>query len=418
MLDPAISAFLNDRIERRVEFKLKDLAKKHGDVSVEDKNEIERLAGEEYRLDNWLTYCAKNAHGISLTTHPCKYSHPDAYSSAVYCKSNNRNIGYMQSGVSSEKEDVIFATAAYMPIYSFLKLKLFDDRELLDHLLSDSDSIRNQFSGVRDYDSIRNSLITVIADSTEQVTNEKIKQVYFPVDDGYHLLSIVSSSVIMFELKERLKTINSYDGNSEARKAMIDETYFKGGYREVFELTMQGHVKSNPQCISQLNKDNYGESYLLSSLPPNISKREANFPKTNFFKESFNRYECRDAFQALHKLLKADYNNINIREGRDYRLQEIIDRVIDKMWAVRSVSSEQYSQKTSGLKLHQRIWLSSEFAEERETTDQWLDVLCKEIARWLIVSYQKAVGKQAVKLSDVEHKHILTVVQESKEALR
>ena len=418
MLDPVIQEFLNDRIERRVEAKLKDHLKKKGEVENVDKLEIEKAAHEEYKLENWLAYCAKSAHGISLTTHPCKLSHPDANSSAIYYKSKKINQGYLQSGSTSVNDDVVFSTAAYMPIYSFLKLELNDGQELLEHLVRDTETIRKQFTGINDYDSLRNSLLQIKVHETDESTDEKIKQVFFPFSDSYHLLSIVSSSVIMFGLKERIKAINSFEGNKKAREAKENNIYHSKGYKELYDLTLQGHVKSNPQCISQLNKENFGESYLLRSIPPTIDKRLIHFPKTNFFSESFRYSDCRDVFHALHNIFKTNYNNINIREGRDYRLQEILDRIINKMWAVRAVSSEQYYADSSQLKTHQKIWLCAEFLKEREESDKWLDKLIQEISSWIIRTYEKTLGKQAVKLGEAERLTIIEVVSHNKEALR
>jgi len=418
MLDSAIRIFLNDRIERRVEFKLKEYAKKNGEVPEGEKLNIENSANEEYELGRWLTYCSKNAGGVSLTTHPPKFSHPDANSSSVFCQSINNNSGHVQSGYKKGLDDVIFSTAAYMPIYTFLKLMLSDQREVMDHLVEDTDIIREQFDVVEDYDTLRISLLDVRVIGTDSVTNEKIKQVFFPVGDDYHLLSILSSSVMMFYLKGRVKEINSFDINKDAREAHKNNTFFSSGYKEIYDLTIQGHVKSNPQCISQLNKENFGESYLLPSIPPRIEKRDIHFPKTNFFAESIHHYDCRNIFQALHKILKTDYNNINIREGRDYRLQEVVDRIIEKMWAIRSVSSDQYHAETSQLKKHQGIWLCDEFTQEREESDKWLDTLCKEISQWVIRSYEKVMGPQAIKLGEAARIKITEIVVQNREALR
>ena len=129
------------------------------------------------------------------------------------------------------------------------------------------------------------------------------------------------------------------------------------------------------------------------SVPPTLQKRDIRFPKHNFFSESFRYYEYREVFYALHKLFKTDYNNIRIREGRDYRLQDLMDRIIDKMWAVRAVSKEQYRSEHSQLKPHQKIWLCEEFQQTREEENDWLDKLCKEISSWIIRTYEKLIRK-------------------------
>ena len=108
---------------------------------------------------------------------------------------------------------------------------------------------------------------------------------------------------------------------------------------------------------------------------------------------------------------------MHIREGRDYRLQNLMERIIDKMWAVRAVSKEQYRSESSQLKPHQKIWLCEEFQQIREEENDWLDKLCKEIASWIIRTYEKIMGAQ-VKLGESEWLHIHDIVKQNREALR
>jgi len=157
---------------------------------------------------------------------------------------------------------------------------------------------------------------------------------------------------------------------------------------------------------------------LLMSLPPTLKRRDIRFPKQNFFRESLLYYDYRDAFDALHNLFKTDYNNVRIREGRDYRLQDLMDRIVDKMWAVRSISDEQYQPKHSQLKRHQEIWLCDEFLETREEEDGWLEKLCLEITRWIILTYERLLGKQAIKLDEDVRRHVYKIVTKNREALR
>ena len=177
-------------------------------------------------------------------------------------------------------------------------------------------------------------------------------------------------------------------------------------------------LKSNPQCISQLNKDNFGESYLLKSTPPSIEKRNVHFPKSNFFTESFKNYEAADNFKNLHKLFKADRNNINIRLAIAHTLQDVIDLLIEKMWAVRAVSSVQYHQKTSSLSSHQHTWLHDDCSEQRSADELWLDKLVKEIAAWLSRSYEKLLNKQTIKLGEQELLLFTSIVEQNRESLK
>ncbi len=420
MLDPIVDEFLEDRIRRRVESKKKDYINSEGELDDIAKMKVEQEAREEYTLENWLKFCGRNSDGVSVTTHPCKFSHPDASTSPVYVLSRGVNNGYVCSEnrpVESD-DDVIFSTAAYMPIYTFLKLKLSDDRELIDHLNECDSSINQQFKLVENYEVIRKNLLSVRGGREANETSGRVKQVYFPVKLEYHLLSVLSSSVIMFDLKSKVKEINSYEINEAAIKAKKDGEYSSSVFKEVLNVTVQGHVKSNSQCVSQLNKNNFGESFLLMSVPPKLEKRTVHFPKTNFFVESFYYKRVGDIFYALHKLMKSHIKDMDIREERDYLIQQLIERIVEQLWVVRSVSETQYYEASSKLSQYQKIWLCSEYEEQREQEDQWLGKLSQEISHWVIRTYEKLLGKNAIKLGREEWLKLIALTEKNKEMLR
>ena len=193
--------------------------------------------------------------------------------------------------------------------------------------------------------------------------------------------------------------------------------YSETGYSTIPNLTMTRHGGEHPKNISGLN-NKYQSYYLLQSAPPTLQKRDIRFPKKNFFRESFSDYEYREVFDALHKLFKTDYNNVRIREGRDYRLQDLMDRIINKMWAVRAVSKEQYRSDHSQLKPHQKVWLCEEFQHIREEDNDWMDKLCTEISSWVIRTYERLLDKQAYKLGESVRLHIHEIATKNREALR
>ncbi len=95
-----------------------------------------------------------------------------------------------------------------------------------------------------------------------------------------------------------------------------------------------------------------------------------------------------------------------------------MDRIINKMWAVRAVSKEQYRSEQSQLKPHQKIWLCEEFQHIREEDNDWIDKLCKEVSSWTIRTYERLLDKQAYKLGESERLHIYKIVTQNREALR
>jgi CRISPR-associated protein Csy1 len=87
------------------------------------------------------------------------------------------------------------------------------------------------------------------------------------------------------------------------------------------------------------------------------------------------------------------------------------------MWAVRVVSQTQYHEQSSNLSSHQKTWLRSELAEQRENEAQWLDTLVHEISRWFSRRYEKVLGKQAVKLGEEERLLFANSVEQNREFL-
>lgn len=424
MMNPAIEAFFTERKEAWLK---KNLKASMEEVEAREKQlECDQI----FALENWLPNAAKRAGSRAFATHPSKYSHPSTgvgkkniknhtYVSPLICRATKAVDGFLRSG-NAEAELDSLGDAAALDVDSFLKLGMADKNTLFEHIKNETDLARKLLDIQSEtYEKLREGFLAIAKPSSEVSTSSRIKQVYFPVaDDAYHQLSLLTNSGLVYELKKRIDNIRFSDEVKELRARKRKNEFSEIGFAELYNLTTIGYGGTKPQNISVLNNQNYGKAHLLLSAPPMLDKRNIHFPKQNFFGETFRHYECRDIFDALHKLFKTNYNNVHIREGRDYRLQDLMDRIIDKMWAVRSVSGEQYRSEHTGLAPHQSIWLCDEHRQTREDENGWLDKLCKEIATWIIRTYGKSLGKQAIKLGEFERLHVLDVVNKNREALR
>lgn len=418
MLDQAIVGFFDERKEAWLKKKIK------GSMQDFEVKELELECKEIFSLTQWLPNAARRAGQISMATHPCTFSHPSArknkngYVSSVIAKAERLADGFLRTGNVVVETDAL-GNAAALDVYKFLTLKMSDGQQLLAHIQQETALAENLLNiETSSYQVLKQGFLAMADGAKENITSSKIKQVYSPVNDDYHQLSVLSNSGMIYQLKKRIDRMRFSEEAKEMRELKRKNEYAKNGFAELYGLTTIGYGGTKPQNISVLNNQNGGKAHLLLSLPPSLSKRDVCFPKNNFFTESLRYYECREQFHALYEILKTDYNNIKIREGRDYRLQEIIDKIIDRMWAVRSVASEQYLDPSSQLKAHQKIWLSANTEQEREETDQWLDKLCKETSQWISQSYSKVMGKQAIKVGDNLRIKINEMVEQNKEALR
>ncbi|CAH9050934.1 CRISPR-associated protein Csy1 [Pseudoalteromonas haloplanktis] len=418
MPDPAIQNYFSERKEAWMKKNLNTAMQEH------EVKELEQLCEQQFSLNEWLPNAAKRAGQISMSTHPCTFSHPSArknkngYVSSVLAEIDRVEDGYLKTGNVSVATDAL-GNAAALDVYKFLTLTMQNGENLLTHILQETELAKALLTiKTANYQELRSGFLAMVEGAAESITSSKIKQVYFPVDDDYHQLSLLTNSGMVYQLRSRLDKLRFSDEVKELRDKKRKNEFSEQGFSEIYGLTTIGYGGTKPQNISVLNNQNGGKAHLLSSLPPSIEKRSIHFPRSDFFTESFKKYEYADNFKALHKLFQTDYNNIKLRDARDRNLQQIINLLIEKMWAVRAVSQAQYHAETSSLSSVQLTWLHDDFADEREKSAQWLNLLITEISTWLTRSYEKVLDKKAIKLGDAERLHFAEVIERNREFLK
>lgn len=438
MVDPEITTFFD---ERKAAWLKKNITATMSAIQVREK-EIE--CETVFSLQKWLPNAAKRAGSRAFTSHPSKFGHPSTgigkankknftYVTPLICKPKFIADGFLKSGSVNVELDSL-GDAAALDVDKFLSLKMFDGQPLIQHLNLDTELAKNVFTlpnvqADENYQSLKNGFLAITTNDGEAVTSSKIKQVYFPVSaeqnsnsltaDNYHQLSILTASGILFKLRKRLDAMRFGDEIKLAREHKKKNQQHEG-FSEIYNLTTIGYGGTKPQNISVLNNQNGGKAHMFMCAPPQLKNRDVHFPKSDFFNQNVNYFQCKNQFYQLHKLFQRDDNNIHIRAERDEYYQSVVDHIIEKMWQVRSVAAEQYQSTSSQLSVAQRTWLcegaDSQFL--RETTDDWLDDIVKSVTIFLFYGYEKILGKKAIKFSDAEHKHMQTLVLKNKEALR
>lgn len=420
MLDPVIEDFFNERKEAWLKKKLK------ASMEETEVREQEQACEDVFALKNWLPNAAKRAGQISLATHPCTFSHPSArknkngYVSSVIAKADRVADGLLRSGNLQVEPDAL-GNAAALDVYKFLTLVMADGDTLLEHLQQGSELANNLLARAEgDAAELKNGFLAMVAGKDEAITSSKIKQVYFPIaeeEKGYHLLSILSNSGYLFEMRKRLDRLRFSEETKAARELRRNNQFSAVGYQEIYNLTTIGYGGTKPQNISVLNNQNAGKAHLLLSMPPELSPRSVRLPTRNFFGDVLYPRQLQQTFEAFHRLLKADYNNLNIRNARDYRIQEYLDQLILNMWQVRSALTDQPKARPEHLVGYQKQWLFPEYEAERTMDAPWLTTLVADAARHFIFSYQKIAGKSAIQLGDTELEAFSRIIEQNKEAL-
>jgi len=423
MLDRRIQDFFQKRKEDWIN-------KKTNPSMHEDKiREVEREGEIKFSPQNWLPDAAKRAGQMEMSTHPCTFSHPSArknkngYVTSVIVKIDRQPDGYLKTGNVDVAEDAL-GNAAVLDVYKFLTLTMEDGDSLLEHIKRDSEQAKALLTIPSEgYQSLKEGLLAMVNNQTpETVTSSKIKQVYFPVkNDDYHLLSILSNSGMIYELRDRIDALRFSEKQKELRDLRRNDQFSEKGFSEIYDITTISYGGTKPQNISVMNNQYGGRARLLMSVPPRLVKRDIQFPTKDFFKTSIRFYDIQEPLQKLHGVFKTELNSPiprrNLKSGRDAYIKDILDQIIERLTAVRAVAADQYREENSSLPRCQRIWLCDTYQQERLEQEDWLDELCEVISRWTLLAYKKVV-KKSVSLGPAESRYIQEMVEADREALR
>ena len=404
----------NFLIERK-ELWLKDRLKKAENDSVI--SELQGQADDKFSLKEWLPDAAKRVTQLSMVSHPSKFSHPSAKTSSVIAQAKQINDGYLRSGNVSYPLDV-FGNAAAMDVFKFLSLPLTEKLTVLDGFERQEESLKTLLVGADlDFETLSTEFLKIKATDTSVKTDHLVKQVYFPIEQAeYHLLSVLTPSGLITRLKQSIDTIRFSEETKQAKELRRKNEHHEIGYADIFDLTITAYGGTQPQNVSVLNSQNAGRAYLLSSCPPMLEKRAIRLPKTDFFAQCLYRKNYQESFIQLHKFMQLDLNNDDIRTAIRNIIQFVIDQILVLASKTREYSVEGWSNQDyyASLPKLQRIWLDKIYQTERDEDSDWRDELSREIARWILRSYEKVIS-DAYKLGTGE---ILDVKQSVEKSLQ
>jgi CRISPR-associated protein Csy1 len=407
-----IKEFLTERKNAKIKEKIKQNTEESENQKI-----LEELE-EQFAPHNWLPGAAKRAAQLTIASHPSKFSHPDAKTSSIIAKNNKENDGYLRSGNVDYELDV-FGNAAALDVYKFLSYKMDDGDIILNHLERDSAEIRVEFLAFNlNFEELKKSFLAIKNEKESSVkTDRLVKQIYFPVGDDYHLLSILTPSGLVSQTKNRIDEIRFSEKDKEAKEFRKKNEFYKDGegYDDLFDLTIMIYGGTKPQNISILNSQNGGRAYLLPSLPPKFEKREVNLPTYNFFENVLQIKDFKNEFSKLARLIKDTRNNKEIRGDRQDLVDKIINKVLEHVTAIKRDNNDwSGGEKYVNLPKSQKIWLDNKHEDERNEDNDWAEEVSYQFAEWIIKTYEKLHNKSFEILGDAE---FIYIREETKNAI-
>ena len=392
-------------------------------LKVRLENQVE--ADAKYNIEVWLDNIIRKVKP-NVTTHPAKFTNAkiDTDTSQIFL-GHYLDDGYIKTGNVNlkNKVDVSGNSATNTMVYELYDLLDQDvsNHQKLIHKFEENNELLIQFfeKNKADFEYIKEKCLKVYyGEKSIPETHSSTRQVYFPINNNdYHLLSVKTASMLMYEVKNRIDDMNIWVDGQHARSFKKENKFLEDGFSEVFDITEIGF--SNGDFIkmgnySLLNVKNKGIAYLLSSCPPILEKRAIRLPRTDFFVQCVYRKNYQDSFAQLHKFMQLDLNNIDIRAAIRNIIQFVIDQVILQGLKIREYYPEGWSQQDyyAGLPKLQRIWLDSMYIEQRENDSEWRHELSEDIARWILRTYEKVISESEM-LGTAEINDVKQRVEES-----
>ena len=376
------------------------MAKEKKEVTSLHEYIIENAAKKGKTPADWFDAMVMHMNECHLASHVGKFTNPDI--KTTVCSHSKKVAGYVTTGGSTCSLDIL-TPAQYLGSASLLLSPVTPDKNVLEAVITRDKEPEKELELLSlPIEKLQKKVQEMLEDSQKEpeATDTHLRQVYFPIAEGeYHLLSVMPSSCLALEMYQRIRAINGHKINCYDKKS---ENYGKP-CEEVTGLTMIGFGGSKPLNISALNSRCGGKTYLLSSLPPSLPARKIRLPKSDFFRESIWYKQQSSALYRLHAYMKQDRNTIEIRQAIHDLVDEMISAVLFAAYQIRAEKigwneEEAYSQ----LPTAQKIWLDDAYAEERKETS-WADDISSSFARWVIRSYEKLLGEDAIKLGDAEY---------------
>lgn len=385
--------YIKGRKSDKLEQNEKEIAKLLQSANESDQAKLEKLQQkhrediEKFKPENWLTEAANKCEKIDFVTHAIKFIHGSAKGTSINSlnfKGVNREDIISTASIVNPHFDVV-CDAKLLGISKLLTGVSFNGKTLTDYILKDdispllsiakSEELAQQwFNGFKQ-----------VFSASELSTHKFGKQVYWPVEGNYHLLTplfATSFAQVVYEYRSDLREIQF--SKEDSVKAM--------GLSVLPNLAVQTYGGTKPQNISQLNSQRGGKNYLLDSRPPTWKSTEKLPLNTD---SVFNKLFTQQGYKRVKQLqvyLESILNKkstVDIREYRRAGIDDLVDILLLFAAHIHQQAAGWSLDETCKLTLDEQLWLDpkraefdNEFADEMDKKE-WHEKIANKFATWV-----------------------------------
>ncbi len=347
-----------------------------------------RLLMDKYNPKNWLTENCKNASSVSFATHVAKLTHSKIDSPSIFDSINVKNNSLLTtSSLVNRVIDGAVAGNQFAPIFQFLELEL-NGKKLAERLAED-DAIFLCFAPENNMSKQWVNGFRVALKSKAIATHKLLKQVYFPVDDNYHLLSNMLSSSLAHQIYNSV-----YDDEQKKLKIVFDKSKYH--VKEIARYTQRSQLSvtaSNHSNASQLNGKRGGKLHLFSCQPPTWqSHLKPPVYQKSLFDNLYHANIETEVGYLRDFLLRFNRLDLSIKDPKRRRhlerwVNNIIDEFIFYVGSIQALPAGWSAAESVKLKPAHQYLLDpcrqdEAFQNARQSTD-WNATISADFAQWL-----------------------------------
>lgn len=401
--DKKLTALKTEKEPKKISKLKKDIESKEqallevrkGNIS----DEIKRFV-YSWAIENKSPYAVPESHKlITKVTHPLKFSH-SADINAGICDSTEVTLDYLSTGeIKNKGYDLTQHNGAIIQLVRFLAVS-YKSEMIYDCVIVNNFNFLNDFKLTKDERETWESQFKAWNAAKPINTAGRAKQIYFPLqsnDDAqqYHLLAILHSSTLSYEVYKRVYSKRFSDLNRDIKNQKEKDKYHPNVSTSYPNLAAVEYGNGQPQNISLLNTATNGLSYLLPCPPPKykkITKPPMQFT-TVFDDSAFNKVRVKDTltymtdflirFSSVNKSVKASDKKLWLVKWCD----QIIEEFFQYIYGIHELDVGWSLVKECKLRPEYKLLLDpfhgcNEVLEQIKASD-WQSDISSDFSNWL-----------------------------------
>ncbi len=361
---------------------------------IDSSRQQQFIANKNCFYNIWICRALILGEDVYPATHIAKLTHSSSGASSVWDKTPlSGNDQYLSTASLTRKIiDGSYPNAALSKGVKFLLLT-HEDSMLADELINGN---RDTLKGIAEKEDELSAWLKSFQKilSTPPNSDSLAKQVFFPVCDDYHLLTVLKSSSLLQAIYDGYFEKTARKNHNTFRNSKKKGKYIGGDYKQPVSTARISTTLSQPQNVSVLNGTRGGNIRLFSAQPPFWqSQLKPPVQKNSFFYAGLNSQDIKENVDYLRDfLLRFQRIDLSIKGPKkkkwiDGWVNNIVDGVLRYAISVQNLPAEWSTAEGIKLKREHQYFLDpyrddDSFQKARQSAD-WQAVVCSDFARWL-----------------------------------